>query len=75
MILNDIDLLLLAIDDVLNFVRVCTLAVYTFPMCTQIYTFVLKGNKNNTFLSYTQRNIFEILLKQPEIRLYLPFSD
>jgi len=24
---------------------------------------------------YTQRNIFEILLNQPEIRLYLPFSD
>ena len=24
---------------------------------------------------YTQRNIFEVLLNQPEIRLYLPFSD
>ena len=24
---------------------------------------------------HTQRNIFEILLNQPEIRLYLPFSD
>ena len=24
---------------------------------------------------YTQRNIFEILLNQPEIRLYLPFYD
>ena len=24
---------------------------------------------------YTQRNIFEILLNQPEIRLYLPFPD
>ena len=26
-------------------------------------------------LSYTQRNLFEILLNQPEIILYLPFSD
>ena len=25
--------------------------------------------------SYTQRNLFEILLNQTEIRLYLPFSD
>ena len=25
--------------------------------------------------AYTQRNLFEILLNQPEIRLYLPFSD
>ena len=25
--------------------------------------------------AYTQRNIFEFLLNQPEIRLYLPFSD
>ena len=24
---------------------------------------------------YTQRNLFEILLNQTEIRLYLPFSD
>ena len=24
---------------------------------------------------YTQRNVFEIVLNQPEIRLYLPFSD
>ena len=24
---------------------------------------------------FTQRNIFEILLNQPEIRLYLQFSD
>ena len=24
---------------------------------------------------YTQKNIFEILLNQPEIRLHLPFSD
>ena len=24
---------------------------------------------------YKQRNLFEILLNQPEIRLYLPFSD
>ena len=26
-------------------------------------------------LIYTQRNLFEIMLNQPEIRLYLPFSD
>ena len=26
-------------------------------------------------VSYTQRNLFEILLNQTEIRLYLPFSD
>ena len=25
--------------------------------------------------TYTQGNIFEILLNQPKIRLYLPFSD
>ena len=25
--------------------------------------------------SYTQRNLFDILLNQPDIRLYLPFSD
>ena len=24
---------------------------------------------------YTQRNLFEILLNQPEIRFYLPFSE
>ena len=27
------------------------------------------------FRVYTQRNLFEILLKETEIRLYLPFSD
>ena len=27
------------------------------------------------FLGFTQRNLFEILLNQPEIRLYLLFSD
>ena len=27
------------------------------------------------FFLYTQRNLFEILLNQTEIRLYLPFSD
>ena len=26
-------------------------------------------------LTYTQRYFFEVLLNQPEIRLYLPFSD
>ena len=26
-------------------------------------------------LFYTQRNVSEVLLNQPEIRLYLPFSD
>ena len=29
----------------------------------------------NKLDAYTQRNIFEILLNQPEIRLYLPFSE
>ena len=34
----------------------------------------LHGNITQYF-SYTQINLFEILLNQPEIRLYLPFSD
>ena len=43
--------------------------------------FSLTIQKKNIFIfstrragSYTQRNLFEILLNQPEIRLYLPFS-
>ena len=35
-----------------------------------------KNNNNLEKLeTCTQRNLFEILLNQPEIRLYLPFSD
>ena len=32
---------------------------------------VVRENLN----TYTQRKLFEILLNQPEIRLYLPYSD
>ena len=41
-----------------------------------IHLFVAGTKVENTNLSvgYTQRNIFEILLNQTEIRLYLPSS-
>ena len=35
---------------------------------------VRKKERGNYYM-YTQRNLFEILLNQPEIELYLPFSD
>ena len=33
------------------------------------------GNVTKIFRVYTQRNLFQILLNQPEIRLYLPCTD
>ena len=42
---------------------------------TQVsFVFVTQQKFTNKFLC-TQRNIFEILLNRPKIRLYLPFSD
>ena len=32
-------------------------------------------NCSDSYTVYTQRNLFQILLDQPEIRLYLPYSD
>ena len=37
------------------------------------HKYVMLGNSAQ--VAETQRNIFEILLTQPEIRLYLPFSE
>ena len=41
--------------------------------------FVLIGHKKTnisfSMWAHAQRNLFEILINQPEIRLYLPFSD
>ena len=36
-------------------------------------TFIV--SQNGSRVVYTHKNLFEILLNQPEIRLYLPFSD
>ena len=41
-------------------------------MCTGILPTVVREAHGSR---HTQRNIFEILLNQPEIRLYLPFSS
>ena len=38
-------------------------------------TITLRYRNNHPYFMYTQRNIFKILSNQPEIRLYLPFSD
>ena len=35
----------------------------------------IKAGNHGIQFHYTQRNLFKILLHQPKIRLYLPFSD
>ena len=40
-----------------------------------IYIWTSSVCRKNFALSYTQKNLFEILLNQPEIRLCLPFSN
>ena len=53
---------------------VCISSVSCFLCSTQIYAPV--GSACNLLpRAYTQRNIFQILFNQPEIKLYLPCTD
>ena len=54
------------------------MSTFAYPLNkTDALNSPLRGrlSENNATKPYTQRNIFEILLNEPEIRLLLPFSD
>ena len=40
-----------------------------------LYCVFTRDARNSAFYGYTQRNLFEILLNQTEIRLFLPCTD
>ena len=58
--------------------KFCTIREIIYFLLNFLWCFrPLTNNEAFVFLedSHTQRNVFEILSNQPEIRLYIPFSD
>ena len=47
------------------------LIAVVFPVCTPD----TRKDEALNMKAWTQRNLFEIILNQPKIKLYLPFSD
>ena len=54
----------------------CTVGRVQRTFCFEAEPGRCHGNGGSTpSMTHAQRNLFKVLLNQPEIRLYLPFSD
>ena len=53
----------------------CHYAILLYVLKLHCGYFAFMHRNVLVYFRYTHRNLFEILLNQPQIRLYLPFSD